>query len=410
MINWTQLLRPKDWDSIIAQKQTKSLLLSSLENDNLGQFIIFSGQSGTGKSCLAELVGAIIACENSKVTPCGHCKNCLALQHGDNTIVKKFNMATMIGKQDILTIISTIFDYPSIEGKAVFILEEVDALSEINQRPFLEPLQNIPEDITVIMCTAHYGNLIPELRNRAVLYRLETPNTEECINFIQNICRKMGATVPSYEVASLFSNLCNNVPRSIVSTLQMFANNELTAQTISDYFGVASVDLYISLMKNLSKQVNELDFIVYAQSIFNDAKKIIKGLDRFMVTLLLERSQSKPFKQYSPAQAQQLQELFKILTQEEVLILTEKVADMPKRAFVDDYSAVLFLIQLKLALINRDKNVLSDNKNVAMQTKLFAERQSQARIFNEERQARQQRSGLMSEAELRLRTFEEFEE
>ena len=411
MINWTQVLRPRRWEDIIAQKTVKSLLISSLENDNLGQFVILSGQSGTGKSCLAELIGSAIACEVNKSVPCGHCRNCLALQRGDTTIVRKFNMATMIGKQDILSILSTIFDYPSIEGKAVFILEEVDALTEINQRPFLEPLQSIPEDVTVIMCTAHYGSLIPEMRNRAIHYRLETPDIFECVGFIKNVCKKMGSEVPSDEVAQLFSDMCNNVPRTIVGTLQMFANNSLTEEAIEDYFGVAGVEDYVCLMQKLAKSVSEVEFINYAQTILSDAKKLIKGLDRFMVTLLLERSQKKPFKQYTPAQAQKLTELFSVLSQEDVIVLTDMVTEIPKKAFVDDYSAVLFLIQLKLALVKRNKTVLRDNNQIAMQTKLFAERQSQDRLFNEERVSRQQqKTSIMNESELMFKSSAEYEE
>jgi DNA polymerase III gamma/tau subunit len=414
MLNWNQLLRPKSWDDVIAQKKVKSLIISSLENDNLGQFIIFSGQSGTGKSCIAELIGAAIACENSKSQPCGHCARCRALKDGDRSVVKKFNMATMIGKQDINSIITEVFNMESITEQSVYILEEVDALSEIQQRPFLEPLTSIPEDVTIIMCTAHYSNLIPELRNRAIHYRLDTPETSECVKFIKSVCRKMNTAEPDDETAILFADMCNNVPRTIISTLQMFANEEnLTEEMLSSFFGIADTNVYIELAKNLARNVSESNYIHFLNSLetYNtDPKKIIKGLDRFIVMLLLQRDQTRPFKEYSKQQQEDLKGLYSVLSETDIIKLTELITDIPKKAFVDDNSAILFLIKLKLSLFNRENKILADNATQATQTKLAADRLAKSAMASEERRNSMQKMSNLDSSTLQLLTGEVYEE
>lgn len=408
MINWNQILRPRSWDDIMAQTKIKNLLISSLENDNLGQFIIFSGPSGIGKSCIAELIGSAIACDNNKIEPCGKCKNCRDLQQGSQAVVKKFNMAMMIAKQDILSIVNEIFNYDTITGKAVFILEEIDALSEQNQRPFLEPLTQIPEDVCIIMCTAHIGNVIPELRNRAINYKLEIPNVTECVKFIKNICSKMGLNNLSDNTAKMLAEMCNCIPRTIIATLQMFANEKvITTTALTEYFGIADINKYILLMKYLNRNVSDVEYVKFLGSLSEcnvDAKKLVKGIERFIVLLLLERSQPKPFKDYSPEQQESLRDILTRISPEDVLKLAEQITSIPNRAYTDETSATMFLITLKLCLTDRDHKIIQDSPALARQTVINSNTVCREKTINNDRRAINMKK--MNSSDLKLITGE----
>jgi hypothetical protein len=224
----------------------------------------------------------------------------------------------------------------------------------------------------------------------------------------------MNTAEPDEETAVLFADMCNNVPRTIISTLQMFANEEdLTEEKLASLFGIADTNVYIELAKNLSKNVSEANYIHFLNSLENyntDSKKIIKGLDRFILMLLLQRDQKKPFKEYSLQQQQDLCELYNVLSEDDVIKLTELITDIPKKAYVDDTSATLFLIKLKLSLINRGNKILTDNATQAMQTKLVADKLAKGRIIAEERRNNTQKVSNMDSSTLQLLTGEVYEE
>lgn len=376
--DWNQILRPRTWEDVLGQNHIKGIIQQAIEGGNFPKFTIFAGPSGMGKSCLAELSAMTICCESHSVNPCMTCKSCRAFLENQSYAIRKFNMARLLGKKDILGVLSDIFDYESMAPQSVYILEEVHALKDQEQMPFLEELTKIPDNVHVIMCTTQPYKLLNEIRNRAIIFTLEPPGTTECVEYLQGICHKMNILPPTNNTLKLFVDLCDNTPRKIVSTLQLFANTTLITQDdLVKFFGLAEDEVYINLLEMLLPEHSMTEYAEYLSNLDDDGTssiKIVKGLERFLTTVLLERSGRKQFKSFKDKD--RLLSISRRLGESNLLKIIDAVANMERKVYATESSAKFFLVRLKLLTLNRDQSIIADNAKESMETTLFADEKS----------------------------------
>jgi DNA polymerase III gamma/tau subunit len=380
-MDWNQALRPKNWNDIIGNTKTKTIIQHSLCHHNFPKFSIFAGPSGTGKSCMAELIAKTITCSKSDaIEPCGECSNCKALETGDTLSVRKYNMARLLGKKDILDVLDSIFKYESIEPNTVFILEEVHALKDYEQTPFLEELTKIPSDVYIMMCTTQDWKLITEIRNRAVTFNINTPTSKECVEFLKNICIKMRIPMLPEVTAKTFCYLCGNCPRKIVSTIQLFSTTpNLTQEDLNEFFGISNDIDNLNLMKVLKPQVSVFEFADFIENKIQSNLKLVKGLERFIVSILLDYHGSTPYKSLSdPKYAR---EVMSDVTDSFLLKVCNAVMNIDKKAYTSEDNAKIALVKMKMQLSFSDSSILRENKSLATQS-VLASRKKSINIMN----------------------------
>lgn len=376
--DWNQILRPRSWDTVLGQNHIKGIIRQAIAGGNFPRFSIYAGPSGMGKSCLAELSAMTLCCESSTENPCMTCRSCRSFLENQSYAIRKFNMARLLGKKDIIGVLADIFDYESMAPKSVYILEEVHALKDSEQMPFLEELTKIPDNVHVIMCTTQPYKLLNEIRNRAVIFTLEPPSTSECIEYLQSICYRMGIPTPTKTTLKLFVDLCDNTPRKIVSTLQLFANTtNISQEDLVKFFGLAEDEVYVDLLDMLLTEHSMTEYAEYLSNLDDDgisSIKIVKGLERFLTTVLLERSGRKQFKSFKDKE--RLTYISRKLGESNLLKIIEAVADMDRKTYASESSAKFFLVRLKLLLLNREQSIIANNAKESMETTLFSEEKS----------------------------------
>lgn len=369
-MDWNISLRPKTWSDIVGNEKTKTLIQNALYYDNFPRFTIFSGPSGTGKSCIAELIAKALTCKgNDKVQPCGTCSNCRTSNSENNLAVRKFNMAKLLGKRDIVDVLDNIFKYESIEEKTVFILEEVHALKDSEQTPFLEELTKIPDDVYIIMCTTQDWKLITEIRNRAVTFNINTPTTKECVEFLKKVCNKMGIPSLHSSVIKTFCDLCGNCPRKIVSTMQLFSTTpNLTHKDLVEFFGISSDIDNLNLLKVLKPNVSVIEFANFIENEISSNLKLVKGLERFIISILLDYQGRVPYKSLSdPKYAQ---EIMSDISDSFLLKVCNAIINIDKKAYTSEDNAKMALVKIKMQLSYNDTSILKENNSLATQSVL----------------------------------------
>lgn len=353
-MDWNIMFRPRTWNDVLGQNHLKPVIQQAMLSGSFPKFSLFTGPSGTGKSSIAELCAMTLSCSNSLVEPCGHCDNCKAFLKGNSRIIKKFNMAKMLGKRDIVSVLDEIFEFESIEGMTVYILEEVHVLKDSEQSPFLEELTRIPDDVYIMMCTTQPYKVLSEIRNRAITFNCEVPTNGQCRDFIKKVCKTAGVGTPPDPTIRTLVEVCENTPRKIISTLQLFSSGEqLTAQKLSEFFGLADEKVYIDLLDNLHSSKSFYDYANFIESFADNdisAVKIVKGFDNFMVDVLLERSSQREFKLMQ--EGERLSEVCTRLGETGILRIMNFIAKRDYSSVRNESAAKFFLFQLKLELTN----------------------------------------------------------
>lgn len=382
-MDWNILFRPRTWDAVTGQNHLKPVIQQALSSGSFPKFSLFTGPSGMGKSSIAELCAMALSCNSSLTDPCGVCDNCKAFMNGTSRIIKKYNMAKMLGKRDIITVLDEIFEFESIEGMAVYILEEVHVLKDVEQSPFLEELTRIPDNVYIMMCTTSQYKVLPEIRNRAITFNCEVPTNTQCRDFIKRVCRTAGVNVPPDSTIRTLVEVCENTPRKMISTLQLFSSGEqLTAQKLAEFFGLADEKVYIDLLENLHPSKSFYEYASFIESFTDNdvsAVKLVKGFDNFMVDVLLERSSQRKFKLMQ--EGERLSEIVTKLGETGILRIMNFIAKRDYTSIRNESAAKFFLFQLKLELSNNttSNTNLSNAAAMKIETNEIARRKENER-------------------------------
>lgn len=276
MKDLNQILRPQSWDDVIGQSDIKEICQKTLAENKFPKFSIFYGPTGVGKSCIAELIARNLT---------GYAGD-LADSHN----IKKYNMASLMGKKDIVEVINSIFKYKTI-GTTVFILEEVQIMKpEEEQTPFLEELTKIPDDLYIIMCTTKLNALTPALRNRAIGFQLTLPTLEECSKYIDTITLKLNYPEMSSTAKQVLIKASGYTPRSIVKHIELLSSSAGVSETdVNKFFKSISNQTYIDEVSALVSGASLYEFTKTTKDILKNCSytSFIYGLRDFVIQLLL---------------------------------------------------------------------------------------------------------------------------
>ena len=363
--DFNQLFRPTTWDDIVGQTDIKQIIMAAIDNGNFPKFSIFCGPSGIGKSCMAEVAAHALICESSEEHPCGKCVACTT--QASRSIVK-YNMAKMLGKKDIVAVLDEIFKFEGLFGKTVYILEEVQVLKQNEeQAPFLEELTKIPDDVYIMMCTTHINKLLPALRNRATIFQLTVPSTQDCVELIRTINERVGYKPMSQASMTALATLSENVPRSILKHMQLLASNgEISQESISQFFHTVSQYEFISCLGELTDPNEDtfsfVKYLEYSKTRISLAK-LLSGLRGFVLTALIEASTKVADPSISRTDRKRMSEVMSKISMSDFLKVVEAIGKLPSDAFTDDREAEFQLITLKMRTLGLTaKQVRQDNR------------------------------------------------
>lgn len=352
--DFNQVFRPHVWDDIIGQEDVKQIIQAAIKSGNFPKFSIFSGPSGVGKSCTAEVVAHELI-KASGIT-----------QDVDRHVVKH-NMAKMLGKKDIVAVLDDIFKFEGVFGITVYILEEVQVLKQNEeQAPFLEELTKIPDDVYIMMCTTHVHKLLPALRNRATHFQLTVPSAEECTQLISRVIEAAQLQPMSHNSMLTLAYLSENVPRNILKHMQLLmSNGRIDEEAMTRFFKVVSHQEYIGCLGALANpDLDIFGFVRYIESVKNRVSlaKLMQGLRSFALTALIEASTHATDPSLSRSDRTQMEKVMSLISLENFVQLVEAIGKTSGEAFSQDKDAEYRLIMLKLQMLKlTPKTLAQDN-------------------------------------------------
>ena len=274
---WVDELKPRKFENYYGNKSKMELLKRGLAKDTVPQILLWHGGNGSGKSSGASLLALALTCENRKfrssVNPCGECAACRAnfaaldKSTGLNTpYVKTFDCSHVDNQkfkneEQINELIASIFKYAKQGEKAVFILEEFQALSMDDADKFLEPMTRMPKDVFIEICTDNLNKIPPAIVNRSVLLNLDKLGEVDAVDFCMDIVEEKGGQITK-TLAKKIVRGCNCNQRAILNTLELLMSTDsLKDDIVSEYFK-DNASLALDVLRNiLDPSVSVSEFI-----------------------------------------------------------------------------------------------------------------------------------------------------
>lgn len=172
---------------VVGHDRAVRLLQKSLDADRVSHAYLFSGPRHIGKSTLAVEFARAINCRQAD-RPCGQCRSCRKIGssiHPDVQIVDLEEGSRNIGIDAIRGLQEGVALRP-FEGLAkVYIIEEVERLSEPAANSLLKTLEEPPPSVVMVLTTLDATMLLPTLVSRCqqiALRPVPTATIEAALN------------------------------------------------------------------------------------------------------------------------------------------------------------------------------------------------------------------------------------
>lgn len=286
-------MRVYNFNEVVGNVSTISVIRQSLHNGTFPHIAIFSGLYGTGKSTCAEIVSMSLTCTNTiDDNPCMSCAQCTnnlkALQStGVSSRVSKVNVGRINKKSDMETLLKDIFDLQISEQSVVYIIEEAHALDDSQQTALLEEIDRLSDDVYIIFCTTKPTRLLPELRSRAITFNFTRLSNSEASTLFELYCTKRNITVASSEIKEMILQYAKGIPRNIVNLIDFVCSNEFETKTVADFLGIIDEDTFLLLFESMKSSDIYTMISVLEEALSKNTKDtFIEQLKNFILRVL----------------------------------------------------------------------------------------------------------------------------
>ncbi|HUQ43956.1 MAG TPA: DNA polymerase III subunit [Candidatus Limnocylindria bacterium] len=144
--------------------------------------LLLIGPTGVGKTTLADDIAAGLLCrfDDPAVRPCGACRACRALAHGNHPDLHRLGptgagaVIPIGGREErgVRDLVRDLSLMPVEGGARVAIITAADRMTEDAQSAFLKTLEEPPAGTVLILTAADEERLLPTIRSRTVRIRL----------------------------------------------------------------------------------------------------------------------------------------------------------------------------------------------------------------------------------------------
>lgn len=213
----TTAYRPRTFDEVVGQDATvkgirayvaKARAAHAAGSVDYPHALLFSGESGCGKTTLAYIVARALVCENIQpgYNPCGECDSCLAVFDYETEesnplcakrVIASKGMANMSAVGDLISYTSVRSPLPS--GLKIVIIDECHRMSASAQDALLGELEDKTQarakGTIWMFCTTDVKKVQPAVLNRTAPYVIKSVPDEKMAPLLRRVADQAGVNV-----------------------------------------------------------------------------------------------------------------------------------------------------------------------------------------------------------------------
>lgn len=307
-VNWTL----PNGAAFVGNDAAKAQLAARVESGSLPHALLLEGPVGSGRRTMARLIAAAAVCRSAGEKPCGHCAAChkaLNVIHPDITELGGAEEARSFHIDAVRALREEAYVLPNEAPVRVFILCDVQSMTDQAQNALLKLLEEPPSHVRLILTCENRSQLLETVRSRLFAVSLSgIPANEAAAVLKRHLPDRSDEEL--LRAATLWSGVVGQALRS----LQDGSYREI-------------LDLLPPLAQGIVAP-SELE-LLKATAPLEKAKEavpaVLNGLQLILRDALFCRYSCSPLISTSPESAQLLA---KALTRQQLLALLDTVGDL----------------------------------------------------------------------------------
>lgn len=201
---------------------SKDQLKSIIRHPHASQVYLLEGRTGTGKTSCARILAKAYVClsDVDENKPCLSCDNCKDFEKSFD--VTTLNAANQNKVEDVRSLVEQFRYSPAVFRNRIFIMDEVQRLTDGSQQILLTELEEPPPYLLVFMCTTDSKELDKPLADRATRIVFSDLKANHAKSIIDQVLICEGAKAAPHEIVETLYQQSQGSIRALLNNIQNY--------------------------------------------------------------------------------------------------------------------------------------------------------------------------------------------
>jgi len=161
-------------------------LITRYNSKNLPHSLLFTGQSGLGKTSFALAIAELLLCEQPNHQACGTCRSCKLIQSNNHPDFKLIEPNDKIIKvEQIRDIVHMVNKKAHLNRYQVILINPAHTMNVVASNALLKTLEEPQESVIIMLVTDNPSLLLATIRSRCQQIVFYAPNKVDAENYIK---------------------------------------------------------------------------------------------------------------------------------------------------------------------------------------------------------------------------------